>query len=200
MRIQLATGGSNGFTGNGTSGIYVWGAQLEAGSFPTSYIPTTSATVTRSADVASITGANFSSWYRQDEGTVFVEGSIYNTSGNRFMADITDSGLNEEIALYWGAVFSSLVTDNGVAQANSFGGTVTASSRTAHSFGYKQNDFQGYGNAVALSTDSSGTLPTLDRLTIGSRVNNTFWANGTIRRLTFWPQRLPNSTLQEVTR
>ncbi len=53
--------------------IHVWGAQLEAGSFPTSYIPTTTAAATRSADVASITGSNFSSWYRQDEGTMLAE-------------------------------------------------------------------------------------------------------------------------------
>jgi hypothetical protein len=63
---------SRSYTGDITKGIYIWGAQLEAGSFPTSYIPTVAATVTRAADVASITGSNFSSWYRQDEGTVFA--------------------------------------------------------------------------------------------------------------------------------
>jgi hypothetical protein len=56
---------------------YLWGAQLEEGSFPTSYIPTTDAAATRAADVASISGSNFSSWYRQDEGTVFWSGSMY---------------------------------------------------------------------------------------------------------------------------
>jgi hypothetical protein len=60
-------------TGDGTSGIYFWGAQLEAGAFPTSYIPTSGTTATRAADVASISGSNFSSWYRQDEGTVFAD-------------------------------------------------------------------------------------------------------------------------------
>jgi hypothetical protein len=47
--------------------------QLELGAFPTSYIPTTGAAATRAADVASISGSNFSSWYRQDEGTVFAD-------------------------------------------------------------------------------------------------------------------------------
>ena len=68
-QVDASTGS---YTGDGTSGIYLWGAQLEVGAFPTSYIPTTTAAVTRSADVASITGSNFSSWYRQDEGTVFA--------------------------------------------------------------------------------------------------------------------------------
>ena len=55
----LDSTGQATYTGDGTSGFYVWGAQLEAGAFPTSYVPTTSATVTRAADVASITGASF---------------------------------------------------------------------------------------------------------------------------------------------
>jgi hypothetical protein len=66
------TGSAQTYEGNGDEAIYLWGAQLEAGSFPTSYIPTTDATATRAADVASISGSNFSSWYRQDEGTVFA--------------------------------------------------------------------------------------------------------------------------------
>jgi hypothetical protein len=194
----LANGGLS-YIGTGTDTILIWGAQIEAGAFPTSYIPTTTATVTRAANVASIAGSNFSSFYNQTEGTVFTEGAILNTGANRFIADITDSGISEEIALFWTTGFSSAVTDNGVSQASSFGGTVTANNRTLHSFGYKLNDFQGYGNAVALSSDTAGTLPTVDRLTIGSRVNSTFWANGTIKRLTYWPARLQNNVLQQIT-
>jgi hypothetical protein len=63
-------------TGDGTSGIYIWGAQLEVGSFPTSYIPTTTSTATRTADNASITGSNVESWYRQDEGTFISDSRI----------------------------------------------------------------------------------------------------------------------------
>jgi hypothetical protein len=57
----------------GTARFDWYGSQFESGAFATSYIPTTGAAVTRAADVASITGSNFSSWYRQDEGTVFAE-------------------------------------------------------------------------------------------------------------------------------
>ena len=59
----------NSWLGVPSEALYVWGAQLEESSFPTSYIPTEGSTVTRADDVASIEGANFSSWYRQDEGT-----------------------------------------------------------------------------------------------------------------------------------
>ena len=65
-------------TGDGTSGIYIWGAQLEAGSYPTSYIPTTSAAVTRNADVISKTG--ISGLIGQTEGTWYYEGIINNTN------------------------------------------------------------------------------------------------------------------------
>ena len=60
-----ATGdGTLEYLGDGTSGVYAWGAQLEEGSFPTSYIPTNGAEVTRAADLCQITGDDFSSWYR----------------------------------------------------------------------------------------------------------------------------------------
>jgi hypothetical protein len=50
-------------------------AQLEAGGFATSFIPTAGAAVTRAPDVAQITGTNFSSWYNQTEGTLFADAS-----------------------------------------------------------------------------------------------------------------------------
>ena len=56
--------------------VYFWGAQLEAGSFPSSYIPTTGSAVTRAADVASIEGTNFSSWFNPDASTVYCEGNV----------------------------------------------------------------------------------------------------------------------------
>jgi hypothetical protein len=71
LQIVPANGSTSSFTGDGYSGFFVWGAQVEAGAFATSYIPTVASQVTRAADAASMTGANFSSWYRNDEWTLF---------------------------------------------------------------------------------------------------------------------------------
>ena len=66
-----AVDGAPTYAGDGTSGIYVWGAQAEAGAFPTSYIPTAGATATRSADIASIPTSAFG--YNQRAGSVVVD-------------------------------------------------------------------------------------------------------------------------------
>ena len=90
------------YSGDGTSGIYLWGAQLEAGSFATSYIPTVASQVTRAADVAVMTGTNFSSWYNQTEGTVYTE---YDSAGGvtPCAVSIDDTTSNNRIQVRRGA-------------------------------------------------------------------------------------------------
>ena len=83
-QIRLIDSGTNvSYTGNGTSGVFLWGKQVEAGTYPTTYIPTTTAAVTRLADAASKTGV--SSLIGQTEGTLFVD-FVYSakTGNNRF--------------------------------------------------------------------------------------------------------------------
>jgi hypothetical protein len=187
-------------TGDGTSGIYLWGAQLEAGAFPTSYIPTITATVTRSADVASISGTNFSSWYRQDEGTVFTEGSSAWASGN-FVGSSDNTNNNRIfIGVASGPASRLLITTSGsTAAAVTVPYTLNTSLRGAG--GYKENSSQFAANGVLGTEDTNCTIPTVNRLSIGSNTTSSdFFLNGTIRRLAYFPQRLSNSTLQEITR
>jgi hypothetical protein len=201
--LLLSDAGGGGYTGDGTSGLFVWGAQLEAGAFPTSYIPTSTATVTRSADVASISGSNFDGWYRQDEGTFLGEAVATGTSTDSIgtaigLAAITD-GTNAERIRFGAFTTNTIWVDGNTTQANLSSGTLAAGSLLKLASSYAVDNFSLVRNAGAIQTDTSGTLPTVTQMEIGrSAVANGFYT-GTIRRLTYWPQRLPNSTLQAVT-
>jgi len=198
-RVSLTftpTAGSLTLTVSGT----VTNAQLEAGAFRTSYIPTTTATATRAADVASITGSAFSSWYRQDEGTIYVQGSTSASASNPILLSIEDGTVNERIQIRR-IVASNLahgsVADGGVSQ-----GAPSVTGFNANTIGkicmtYALNNLQLSFNGALGIADTSATIPTVDRAFIGS-ASSPLYANGHISRLTFWPQALL-SRLQSIT-
>jgi hypothetical protein len=200
--IQLTSGGAASYTGDGTSGLHLWGAQLEAAAFPTSYIPTTTAAATRSADVASITGANFSSWYNQTEGTLYAEGNTPSLVGSTFnFFHVNDTTTANNIVLrIFNASNSFFVTDTSVTQVG-LTSSYTAFTNTRQAGAYKLNDFAVSFNGATALTDTVGTVPgALTQALIGRNTAGSNSTNGTIKRLTYWPTRLANSTLQEVTR
>jgi len=180
--------GLNSWLGVPSEALFVWGAQLEEDSFPTSYIPTEGTTVTRAADVASISGANFSSWYRQDEGTVFAEA---NGSGPLIIPRATASAV-DRIQLVIGI---SAVVVSGSVQAG-FGNTTAAKRVLA----YKANNTNMAFDGVTGVNDTSCAIPSVDYATIGYLdFGGATRNNGAIKRITFWPQRLPDETLQTIT-
>lgn len=194
-------GRASSYTGDGTSGIYIWGAQVEEGAFPTSYIPTTSAAVTRRADVAQITGANFSSWYNASEGTVVVDAAGTNASAFNYAYTIDNNTATTSIRQTLnGAGTTAILTvqDGGATQA-SISESIASTNDVKGALAYKVNDFGGSINGSVETTDTSGTVPVVTQLTIGSKQDSTLQWNSTIRRLTYWPVRLNNSTLQELT-
>jgi surface protein len=70
----MGMGNPISYTGDGVSGIYLWGAQLEAGSYASSYIPTVESQVTRAADAFTLSGSNFTQWYNQSgQGTLIAD-------------------------------------------------------------------------------------------------------------------------------
>ena len=171
--------------------VHIWGAQLEAGSFPTSYIPTTTAAVTRAADVASISDSNFSSWYRQDEGTVF--GDTQYIEGTRVIGfnDGTNDNRIEVFQTGTTSVLFNRVSASNVVSIGSNGFKFAAA--------MKQDDFALSCLGAAVVTDNSGGMPVTSQANIGSWYNGTGQLNGTIRRLTYWPVRLENNVLQAIT-
>jgi len=172
--------------------------QLEQGAFAASVIPTSGSTVTRAADVASISGSNFSSWYRQDEGTVFAEVPQANFVAGRILQFSDGTTTNRQDLAFSNSKLLAFVNTGGSSQVNALtDNTITNSAKC--SYGYKADDFAWVLNGESPKTDNTGTLPTVDRLTIGARIDSPGHLNGTIRRLTYWPQRLPNETLQTIT-
>ena len=185
-------------------GLYLTGAQMEAGAFPTSYIPTTTATATRAADVASITGSNFSSWYNQTEGTVFADSVQANISPTSRLVSASDNTTSNRVALSRASGSSGnislTVTNAGSAQVSSlvFGTALAAGTSNKVATIYKAADFAGSVNGLAAVTQGTGTVPSsLTQLAIGN--GDILGANpmtGTIKRLTYWPTRL--STIQQI--
>jgi len=200
--IRFSTNANNNstFDFDGTETVYIWGAELETGSFPTSYIPTSGSTVTRAADVASITGSNFSSWYNQSEGTV-VSNSV-TTADPAFTYTINDGTNSNRLGLNIGTDYGQpFVTVSGTSYQYGTAPTLVAGGGLV-AFGYKANDYAAYGDATALTGSSPTSVPTgLNELAIGFRgtYQSDTHLNGHISRLTYYPQRLPDATLQALT-
>jgi hypothetical protein len=203
VQIQLYVG-STSYPGDGASGIYFWGAQLETSAFPTSYIPTTGATMTRNADVASITGTNFSSWYRQDEGTSYGEFTRFastNTQQGRVFS-FSDGSTTNAIEIYQTGPTNpaAQISASGL-QAQWLGAGFTTGLLVKEVLGYQLNNSLSSFNGSSETIDAACTMPTaLTQARIGDRHDGVRSLNGTIRRLTYWPRRLGNEVLQEVTR
>jgi hypothetical protein len=200
---------SNNFSyaGDGTSGIYLWGAQLEAGAFPTSYIPTTTAAVTRSADVASISGSNFSAWYRSTESTVFANwenlAATMPSGSAQWLAEFSDGTTSNRQSLFQIQAANSLVSQNSFVSGSGAGrldaGGAYSKIVVKASAAFASLDRALAANGGLATVSSAGNIPIgINRLDVGASLG-TAHLNGAIRRLTYWPTRLPNSTLQAVT-
>jgi hypothetical protein len=196
------------FVGNNeTAGefAYAWGAQLEAGAFPTSYIPTTSATVTRAADNASMVGSNFSSWYNQSEGTIYAQAESFQaTSGPNAVVTISDGTVSNRLGLRRAgnsAESNIIVVASNTIQVNflSGSGTWAVSTYAKSILAYEVNNFASSFNASNVLIATSGTVPVVSQMDIGYGGNNVK-LNGHIQSIKYYPTRLPNADLQRLTR
>lgn len=189
--------------------FYVWGAQLEAGSFPTSYIPTTSASVTRSADLASITGTNFSSWFNPSEGTINITYKMgLKTSSTRvFQINNSSTTFQNVIDIVSGSGTGQggyfFVNTNSVNQGNSVAVNNTGNENTIFKVAgaYKENDLSGGSNKTTqFFTDDVATLPTgLDRV-VFSQWDFGSLLCGHLQQVSYYPKRLSNDQLQNLTK
>jgi hypothetical protein len=192
----FGTGGTGFYAGvvcdSGT--LNLWGGQLEPNSrYATSYIPTTSASVTRNADVISKTG--ISSLIGQTEGTWFWEASNLFTSGTRSLGLLYTSG-SSFYQIYLNSSNEVRVDVNG-----SFifaGGTILGNTNYKIAFAYKSGNYALYINGVQIATSTSTTMP--------SSLNDLYLANstggeqsGAYKVSALWKTRLTNTQLAQLT-
>lgn len=189
------------FTGDGSSGIYLWGAQLEAGAFPTSYIQTVASQVTRAADAASMTGTNFSSWYNAAEGTVYVESLTNNPSAvSSTVVSLFASASNYQRIRHVGALIDVTAVSSGGTTVDTDGVAVTVGVFGKTAMGFKVNDYAQYTNTSLGGTDNSAALPIgVNVLNVGSTDGSSNNLNGTIRKIACYPLRVTNAQLQGLT-
>jgi hypothetical protein len=204
FQFRIDDGAGQSYTGDGYSGIYIWGAQLEEGAFATSYIPTVSSQVTRSADSATMTGTNFSSWYRQDEGTLFLQYvQTYSQPGNKSIASIDANSQDNQM------VFLTVqnpdrvlfyVNALGPLQAEVNAGAMTLGEATKQAAAYKVNSISMSVNGSVALTDTTALVPqSVLILRIGAAATGLNW-NGTVAKFAYYPLRLTNTQLQALTK
>ena len=204
LYVQLATAdnGASIYTGDGTSGIFVYGAQLEAGAFATSYIPTVASQVTRTADVATITGANFSQWFNAAEGCFVAEADTFDTAFPVAVAATgSGAGYTTLQLLTTSAPTNSVRFEvgNTTQQADIAASVTSRLGPNKWAGAYAANNFAVSANGGAAVTDTSGTVPTVSELRLGRGYNPSSVLNGHIRSIRYWPTRLPNAQLQALT-
>jgi len=187
--------------------FYIYGAQVEAGSFPTSYVPTTTASVVRSADVCSITGSGFSGFYNQPEGTLFADVTPPAVSQSACVLAVNVSTFFNQNGIYknnaafsgaglrWG---STTVASVPIAEASIVTSTDVATSRSRLSYCYKLNDFALAYAGTIVGTDTSGVSPSPTTMHIGNR-DGSLQINGHLASIRYYRKRLSNAKLQAIT-
>ena len=194
---------STTIVGNGTDGVYLFGAQSESGAFVSSYIPTTTATVTRNADVASKTGV--SSWIGQTQGTIFAEIDVKKLLGiqSRYILNISDNTANNRVYIAFSGASSNVlrarIFTGGVQQASIDTGTISSLGTYKLAFAYNNNDAVLYVNGVQIGTDTSVTVPACSKLNVCTNQAGANPFDDGINQAAIFTTRLTNSQLQSLT-
>ena len=174
----------SGFTPDGVKGIYAWGFQVEALAFSSSYIPTTGSTVTRAADVASITGSNFSSWYNQSEGAIFSESRT--SDSHHTIWSMGPSWQNR--------IQKEVVTVKG---QNNFSGVSSSGNFDKIALPIATGTCPLYKNGSLYTNYNGGSTETANIFYVGRSDGR--YTSGHISRLTYYSTRLSDTILQNLT-
>ena len=185
-----------------TSTVYLWGAQAEAGSYATSYIPTTSTAVTRLADAASKTG--ISSLINSVEGVLYLEIAPTKSTTNQNFITLNDGSSNNRVSIRFDYADNKVVffyTLAGVSQGVQSLSDWDFSITNKLAFLYQNSNFKSYRNGVQITTSVSGSTAianTLNKISLDIG-NGTSPFNGEIKSLIIFPSVLSDTELATLT-
>ena len=197
---------SHTYLGDITKGMVFWGAQLEAGAFPTSYIPTVAASVTRNADAITTTDVG---WYTQSVGSVYVDVSLPSDPEGPAMdlVGFHNGTFQESHILYTPASDAGAVVNNRDGNIDQWTlqdtGSFTQGVSSKIAWAMELNDGILYvdgGLAGTNNPDTSGTMPTITELSFGSDIPSFSGAsrNVHIAELRYYNERLTNTQLEDM--
>ena len=210
VQILAATGGTINYSGTSSLSGYVFGAQVEAGPFPTSYIPTTVSSVTRNAEVVRL---NDLSWYDGQEGMVLVDAyvgyvptpKVPNNQRPTFLSFEGATPGTDRIVLSAESLstptvvrFANLaVYAGGTLQANVGGAdpvnfNSVTSGRVAAYFKNQSFALTTNGNTT-VNQSLSGLIPAVSSVLIGSGTMSNY-LNGTISKIMYFPRTAATGT------
>ena len=199
--IVMDDSSNSTFAGDGTSGVQLYGYQLEQGSYPTSLIPTAGATVTRNQDLANNAGQL--GVFNNEEGVLYAEMASLANSGVQRKLSISDGTNQKVVVLQFTNVNNQLraFLYNGALQVNMYNVLSKALEFNKIAFKFKQDDFSLYVNGSEVATDPSGTTFSTGDLTQfnfnDGGISDPFHAR--IREIKVFRRALTDSELQELT-
>ena len=188
------------YTGDGTSGFYVYGAQLEEGSYATSYIPTSGSTVTRNQDI--FTRDGIGSLINSTEGVLFVEMAALANDGVFRIISLSDGGTTNRVSLIYNTSSNSIrvmvvSTSTVFDTSNSVTSTLDFHKIAIK---WKLNDFAVWIDGVEVATDTSGATPIgLDRIVFDVGDGSLFPFFGKVKQLQVYDTALTDTQLAALT-
>jgi hypothetical protein len=194
---MLDDAGNTSYAGDPTKGLFVDCLQVEAGGFPTSYIPNLSTgTTARNADVATVTGSNFSGWWQAGKGSALVRARPSTVSGIRPLIQFDDATADNIIALRGNTTNPELYIKATTDQAQIDAGTIAANTNYRLAGAWAENNCAASANSGTPVLDSAATIPVVTQARLGS--DGTNYLNGHLESVDYYNERVLNAGLQVI--
>jgi hypothetical protein len=199
---NLTSWAAQTYTANGWSGVYVWGFQCEIGAYATSYIPTTATAQTRNTDDVAMTGTNFTSWFNNAQGTLYVEqaysGQLIASPAGRDLICLDNNVFSSGIFI---RTVTDLVTPQqdlfvlnlGVNQVDTAGVAIVTNTFYRTAIGYQVNNYNSFINGASGGSDITASVPVISQFRIA-------FYDGWVKKIAYYDVRVTDTQLLSLTR